>query len=79
MSAFYGVPEDDEIPAIDLTPRKAPVTEPVDDERFVIASRMPEREFVRQPLGSRYTKRYDTPARSAFGGVDFEAMLTNAA
>jgi hypothetical protein len=75
MSAFYGIPEGDEIPAVDLSTLPTPVTEPVDDPAFVVAARMPERDFgPRAPIG-RFTKRYDIPERAAFGGVNFEAMV----
>jgi hypothetical protein len=46
MSAFYGVPEGDEIPAVDLTAKPQVHVEPVDDERLFYSMVVPERDFV---------------------------------
>jgi len=76
MSAFYGVPEPGELEFhLDAIRPQARV-EPVDDERYITAQRMPERDFAPVNRSGRYTRTYSTPTRAEFGGVDFEAMVS---
>jgi hypothetical protein len=65
MSAFYGIPEGDEIPAVNLTAKPQAYVEPVDDENLFCATAIPERDFSAGASG-RYGLK---PAASSFGGL----------
>jgi hypothetical protein len=65
MSAFYGIPEGDEIPAVDLTTKPQAHVEPVDDENLFCAMAIPERDFTAEPTGRFGLKA----SSSSFGGL----------
>jgi hypothetical protein len=63
MSAFYGVPEGDEI--VDLTTKPQEHVEPVDDENLIYSTAVPERDFASAASGRYGLKE----SYSAFNGL----------